>query len=406
MGFFSFNKPKHVEQSIAPLEQKNDYQSFSTPFRKIGKGNLGSPYVNPYYTVAGIVQFGSDNLYPQLLDQMYYTSAIHGACIDFITNTTIGGGFDYNIPILTGKEKVDIFTFERLNKIKKLIKSITRDKIIHKRVCVLVYKDDKGNFKRFKRFNPATIRNNRELDKFIYCNDWNNRTGMKEYKRYNSESKEQESLYIYQEETVGQDVYPFPTYISVMNDIYLDGEIAFLQKSNIQNSIWPSLAVRVPHTFKSQDEVDAFKKGLGDKTGAEEAGRIMVVVGNGMDDTPEIVPISSNANDKLFNDTIDGIMNKVCIAHNINPSIMGIKVAGSLGNAQELQMSYSIFEKNVIMPLRDEISEIMDELFDIAGIKNTIHIRDFRIIDSQVAEVPSVEESITGLVNKITDKKI
>ena len=93
---------------------------------------------------------------------------------------------------------------------------------------------------------------------------------------------------------------------------------------------------------------------------------------------------------------------------------MGIKVAGGMGNSEELQMSYSIFEKNVIMPLRDELTEIFDELLDIAGVKNSIEINDFQIIEKEIvpgqptemeeeelsAETPAEELILTNLAVK------
>lgn len=388
--------PKQETFTEVPTDNTDKKLSFSTPFLKIGKGNLGSPFISPYYTIGGIVQFGNDNLYPQILDQMYYTSPIHSTCIDFIGNAAVGGGYTYAIPAKTGVESVDLYTFEKKNKFKKMVRNLATDFLIHKRVCIVVKKDVNGKFKSFHRLNPATVRNNQTVDKFIYCKDWSRRTGLIEYNRYTPNGKELESLYVYQEETVGQDIYPLPSYISILNDVYLDGEIAFLQKSNIQNSIWPSIVIRVPKEFASEDERKSFKDGLTSNSGAQGAGRIMVLQGNGMDNTPEVTPIASNGNDKLFDTTLDSIMNKICIAHGINPAIMGIKVAGSLGNAQELQMSYSIFEKNVVMPLRNELTEIYDELLDIAGIKNSILINNFQIIDSQVAEQTGMSASKPG----------
>lgn len=408
MGFFDFMSkekpamPANIDLSSAPTPNSK-HQSFSTPFLKIGAGNLGSPYINSAYTVSGIVQFGQDNLYPQVLDQMYYTSAIHGACIDFITNTAIGGGYTYKNPAINGVEQVDLYTFEKTNKWKKIVRELTRDFLIHRRVCVVVVKDATGKFKKFKRLNPATVRNDMEVENFIYCRDWSRRTGLKTYKRYDYQSNCYESLYVYQDESVGQDIYPLPTYISVLNDVYLDGEIAFLQKSNIQNSIWPSIAVRVPKQFESQDEIDSFKAGLSSKAGAQNGGKIMVLTGNGMDDVPEVTPIATNQNDKLFDSTKDSIMNKICIAHLINPSIMGIKVAGSLGNAQELEMSYGIFEKNVITPLRSIMTEIFDELLDIAGIKNSIVITDFKVI-SPSGDIAA--QAKTGVAGSVVDETL
>lgn len=391
MAFFNFFNKK--QETSVPVEHTVEIkpQTFSTPFLKIGKGNLGQPFISPFYTVSGITQFGSDNLYPQILDQIYYTSAIHGKCIDFIANTAVGGGYTYGVSIKDGKESVSIYTFEKINRFPRMIRELAKDYIIHKRICVLVCRDKIGNFKSFKRIHPAYIRNSKDLTSFVWCNDWSRRTGMKTYNRYEPGSSERESLYVYQAETVGQDIYPLPTYISILNDAFLDGEIAFLQKSNIQNSIWPSIAIRVPKTFESQEEIDAFKSGISSKEGAQNAGRVMVLTGNGLENTPDVIQISTNNNDKLFDSTLDSIMNKICIAHGLNPAIMGIKVAGSLGNAQELQMSYGIFEKNIILPLRMELTEIFDELLDIAGIKNNIVLKNYQIIDNQISEVAPIE---------------
>jgi hypothetical protein len=257
---------------------------------------------------------------------------------------------------------------------------------------MLIRKDVNGKFVSMTKLNPATIRNNQTVDKFVYCNDWSRRTELIQFNKYTPNGKDLESLWVYQAETVGQDTYPLPSYISVLNDVFLDGEISYLQKSNIQNSIWPSLSIRVPKMFESDAERESFKQGLIDNSGASGAGKIIIMQGQGFDNTPEVTSIPTNQNDKLFDSTIENILNKICFAHGINPSIMGIKVAGGMGNSEELQMSYSIFEKNVIMPLRDELTEIYDELLDIAGVKNSIQINDFQIIEKSI--VPGQEKAM------------
>lgn len=387
------------ESTVAAEPEANDGKmSFSTPFLKITKGsNLGTPFISPYYTVSGIVQFGSDNLYPQILDQMYYTSPIHSDCIDFKVQAAIGGGYEWKIPPRTGPEKVDLLTFERINEFNKMFRYLPVDFVIHKRVCVLIKKDANGCFKSMTRLHPSTIRNNQDITKFLYCKDWSKRTGLIEYNKYTPNGKDLESIYVYHAESVGQDVYPLPSYISVLNDVFLDGEISFLQKSNIENSIWPSLGVRIPKLFASNTERDEFKDSFVQNTGAKGGGKVMFVQGQGMENTPEFVPIPTNQNDKLFDSTIDNVFNKICFSHGINPSIMGIKVSGSLGNAQELEASYSIFEKNIIMPLRAELTEIFDKLLDIACVRNSIVINDYQIISggaTSATEEPSLADKL------------
>lgn len=368
--------------------------AFSTPFMTVGSGNLSLPQINKYYTLNKIVMFGEDNLYPQLLNQMYYTSGIHGSIIDFVSNAIIGGGYSWTNDKISAQEKVDILAFEKTNKFNKLSKLITRDYIIHKRVAVVITRNNMGKLLSLKRLDPSTIRNYVDLNCFVFSSDWSRGTiETKTFKRYIPGCNETETLYVYQDETPGQDVYPIPTYNSILNWCNLDGDIAYFQKSNIQNAVFPSAVIRRPKEFGSIDEVNIFKAEIGSKTGASNGGRLIVLTGNGFDDVPEFESISANSNDKLFETTKKDLVESVCYAHSINPAIMGVKVAGSLGNAQELEMSYTIFEKNVVMTGRDVMNEILNDLVDVARLPNKIEINEYQIVDKQILAANSKLES-------------
>ena len=88
MGIFDRFKQQKIEVS-------EGYQSFSTPFGKIGNANLSLPYVNGRYQVSGYIPFGQDNLFPETLNQLYFTSPLHGAIVDFKVNATIGAGYQF-----------------------------------------------------------------------------------------------------------------------------------------------------------------------------------------------------------------------------------------------------------------------------------------------------------------------
>ena len=57
------------------------YQSFSTPFLKVGGANLTLPYVNGRNQTNGYIPFGQDNLFPELLNQIFYSSPLHGSIV-------------------------------------------------------------------------------------------------------------------------------------------------------------------------------------------------------------------------------------------------------------------------------------------------------------------------------------
>jgi hypothetical protein len=379
--FLKFSQSKPTE----PKRLNLAHQEFSTPFLTVGDGNLSMPYIDRYYTQSNVVRFGQDNLYPQLLNQMYYTSAIHGTCIDFITNAIIGGGWEWADDSLTAADRIDLLAFEKRNRFSKLAKILTRDWTMHRRVTVLVCQSKAGV--KLKRLDPASIRSSVNHTEFVYSDDWSR--GMvqsKTFKRWTPGCTEPESIYVFHDSTPGQDIYPLPAYNSILNFAFLDGEQAFFHKNHIQNSIFPSLAIRRPKEFGSIEEVQKFKQEIQSKQGAKNAGSVLVLTGNGMDDVPEVITIDVKANDTIFDSTSKEIKDNICIAHGINPAIMGIKVGGQLGATTELQDSYAIFEKNRVMPERADIEEILNDLVEACGLTNTVVIKNFQIIDRVVVE--------------------
>lgn len=368
---------------------RTEQQAYSTPFGTIGDGNLSLPFIQSQVHKAGVIYFGSDNLFPSVLNQMYYTSPIHGAVVDFTVMAVIGGGFTSE-GLTTGKEKVDFDVWARLNKIERNLETITRDYKLHGRVHYLLHFSDSGKFLRMERIEPASIRY-RFDGNYEFSSDWS--TGKErrfiEAFSHGKIGKFNEMLYTFGEVGAGQDVYPIPTYSSALNWCYLDGEQSYFHKSNLQNSIFPSLIIRRPKRFGSKKEVEEFRDGLIQNKGAKSAGKVFILTGDGNENMPEVVVPPAQQNDKLFDTTAKELKDNICFAHKINPAIMGVKVAGSLGNAQELEMSYAIFEKNVVFPMRKQLNYMYDELMQIANVKGQFKILDFKIVESQVIETPN-----------------
>jgi hypothetical protein len=81
MGLFNLRKSEPVQ-----VVEVGGYQSFSTPFLKIPNGNLSLPFVSDRYQTMGYIPFGEDNLFPQYLNQMYYSSPLHSCNSNYKVN--------------------------------------------------------------------------------------------------------------------------------------------------------------------------------------------------------------------------------------------------------------------------------------------------------------------------------
>jgi hypothetical protein len=383
-------------------EMVEGYQSFSTPFLPVGKGNLTLPYVNGRYSTNMWVRFGTDNLYPQMLNQMYYSSPLHGAIVDYKTNAVIGGGFNLTTDKLTPQEKLDMFTFEKKANLKHTVKAVTKQLIIHNRVYFKLYFGEKKKLIRIENVSPDKVRVSRFGDMYYLCDDWSTNIDIKEIKPYHITCKDECQLYSYEVQSVGQDFYSLPTYSSALNFAFLSGELSYFAKSNIQNSVFPSFAMMFPKRPQSEEEKHMIKETIDRLKGAANAGKAVAFFANSADQLPKIESLPTNGNDKLFHEASALNTEQICFSHTIDPILMGIRTTGSLGNGSDIKQAYVIFEKNVVMELRQQVVTIFNEILTIARIPADFTINNFQIINETIVELEGESSKTNDALNTLS----
>ena len=292
---FRANKTADVE-----VISSSNYDAFSTPFAKVGGGNLSLPYVNGRHSTGGYIPFGIDNMYPELLNQLVFSSPLHGSIVDYKTNAVIGGGFDIKVDGATAKDLLELYTFEKKISIKKIARATTEQLIVHNRVYFRLSFDDKMNLKRVHNVSPEKVRRARQLNDYFICEDWASRIDVQTIKKYHPTCTDREQLFVYEVETLGQDWYPLPKYTSALNFAFLSGDLSFFAKSNIQNSIFPSFAIMFPKRPQSEEEKNVLRQTIDKLKGAQNAGKTAAFFANSPDQLPKIESIPTNSNDKLF----------------------------------------------------------------------------------------------------------
>ena len=363
------------------------YQSFSTPFGRIGSGNLSLPYVNGRHQTSGWIPFGEGNLFPSVLNQLVYSSPLHGSIVDYKTNAVIGGGIELRATTSTPQELLDLYTFEKKSHLKKTVRITTEQLIVHNRVYFKLYFDDKMKLTRMENVSPDKVRRGRDPQDYFICDDWASRIDVRDIKRYHPTSSDRCQLFVYEVECLGQDWYPLPKYSSALNFAYLSGELSYFAKSNIQNSVFPSFAMMFPKRPQSEEEKNVLRSTMDKMKGAANAGKAVAFFANSQDQLPKIESIPTNQNDKLFQEASGLNTEQICFAHTIDPILMGVRTTGSLGSGSDIKQAYVIFEKNVVMPLRDQVQDIFSEILRIAKVNGDFIINNFQIINETIVEV-------------------
>lgn len=341
-------------------------------------GNLTNPFTNEGYIHRnGYVPFGDNNLYPQELAAMYLGSSLHHAIVDFKVASVSGNGYALNW--LDGQESVKekIYQAQLERMFKKNYNQLTFDLVLHNRMYLRVSFDSMCKLKSLKRVDPVMVRHEQgnmygEVTKAYVSPYWQstNKYEVLPILEHKSKGMTTDYIYMYKGPSVLSQTYTTPAYASASNWMYLDGEISFLHKSNIDNSINPSFILNFPRKPANKEEMEKLKDSINSKgKGAKNAGRIITLFSQTKDQMPEVITATASQNDKLFLQTSRELRDSICFAHNINPALVGIKVAGSLGNASELKTSYNIFSTTVINPIRGIVEDYFDDLIDISGAK-------------------------------------
>lgn len=392
MGLFNFGKKPQVSTPQTPQEPTYDKMAFSTPFLKIKGGDLSKPYISSDLTGSGgYVRFGADNLYGNIINQMYFTSPLHQGIVEFKKNSMTGDGYEYEGAI-DYADKLKIKTWDKTNKIKKNLPLIARDIILFNAFYAIVTIDEEtGEMIKFDRVSPEKVRLDDVLKNGFISDNWLKQTNIKQIPIYKAGSRKKEQLFVYSIETPGQHPYSLPNYTSAMNWIFLAGESALLHKSNIVESIFPSLIVRRPKRFLNEDEKNSFVDSLTKKKGAENAGFVWVMTSDGRDDMPEVDTVQVSGNDGLMLQSDYRCDEEICRAHQIDPLIMGIRVSGKLGSGNEYVQAYKIFEKNWIRPHIDILEEIMNDLMGLSKLPFDFKVMYSEIIDGEIQEVEKTE---------------
>ena len=389
MGIFNWNSKKSAQQEVViPQTPSYNKMAFSTPFVKIKGGDLSKPYIDSKLTGSGgYVRFGGDNFYANIINQMYFTSPLHQGIIEFKKNTMIGDGYEYEGAINID-DKLKIKTWDKTNKIKKNLPLIARDIIMFNAFYAIVSIDEtSGEMIKFERVSPEKVRLDDGLITAFISDNWLRQTNIKQIPIYKMGSRKKEQLFIYHIETPGQHPYPLPNYTSALNWVFLAGESSLLHKSNIVESIFPSMIVRRPKRFLNDDEKDSFIDSLTKKKGADNAGFVWVMTSDSRDDMPEVQTVQVSGNDGLMLQSDYRCDEEICRSHTIDPLIMGIRVSGKLGSGNEYVQAYKIFEKNWIRPHIEILEEIINDLLIMSKLTYDFKVNYSEIVDGEIKDV-------------------
>ena len=376
-------------------------------------------------TKADWIPFGTDNDYPSYLEDLMNSSSKHNSLLTKKVAMSVGAGFKEN-PAL-----VDFFAnVEGNTDLDKIVFKMGWDLFLYGGFALTVtWSRDKTKIARISYMPFAKVRIAREdeenldmvkaiedgKDHYLFSGDW------KQYRKdkYKPEMlqsfngtyyKEDTELIYHTEYRAGVDYYTHPSYISTIDWIELDREIANFHLSSVHNGFTPSMIISFNGGVPTEEERKAVKKNLEKQyQGTDNASNVFVTFSDGGDSKPEFIPISLNASDDRFIQLESQIQQNIIVGHGASPIVAGVAVSGKLGNSAEIEEAEEVFFNAVIEPKQKAIENAFNSILIANGSSEQVDLGSLRsvtkeeAVDGEVVDVEAeAKANLRGSVGGVT----
>jgi len=329
------------------------------------------------------VYFGEDNLYPQMLIELYNSSAMHHTAVDAIKDGIIGEGIK-----LIGDEYINSHG-ETVNDI---FEKVALDYVLYAGYALNVIWNKEGTrIAEMYHLPFANVRSGKmdeedKVNEYFYSSDWTNTRKYKpqSFKAFDPTDNKKDNasqIYVCKGYTPGNDYYPLPEYGAANNDIDLDARVSRFHNANISNGLAPSMFVQFRNGVPTPDErAQIYREIENTFSGEDNAGRFFLAFSEPGKEL-EVTPIE-NANDDYYITLEQRISSRILTAHRItSPLLLGIKDAsGFSSNADEIKVAYAHFEGTVVEPKRKKILSTMGYILKLSGLNVSIEVQPSEII--------------------------
>lgn len=329
--------------------------------------------------------YGADNLFPQLLIELYDSSPMHHTAVQAIKDGIFGEGIEIiGDEVVNSKGETVDDVFERISLDYSLYQGYALN---------VIWSRDGSKIAEIYHIPFANVRSGKpdeedNINEYFYSSNWANLRKYKEvaYRAFDpldNRGDNASQIFYYYNYTPGNEVYPLPSYVACLNDVSLDAKVSRFHTSNISQNLAPSMFIKFNNGIPSDEERTTIYNSIAETfSGPDAAGRFFLSFSDGPERAMDVQPIES-ANDTYYITLSDHIARNILSAHRVSsPLLLGIKDAsGFSNNADEIMIAYAHFEGTVVEPKRKKITTSFGYILKLHGMNVSIKVKPNRILN-------------------------
>jgi hypothetical protein len=199
--------------------------------------------------------------------------------------------------------------------------------------------------------------------------------------------------------TPGSAYYPKPDYYSAINYIEITRDISEFYRAFLTNGMAPSYFLHMNNGIPDPEEQMAIRRNWETMMGAKKAGKVVFTFNESADRAPRLDLVPMTDADKQWQELSVQSRENILAAHRVtSPLLFGIRDAGGLGsNADEMKQAYRIFNRNIIEPYQQIITDSLEEIFKGMGIVADLYIESNDIFGEEITTTTVAQTATTQL---------
>ncbi len=354
-------------------------------------------------TPKGWVTLGEANLFSNYLIELYYASPVHSALTMSISFMIAGKEIKSNNP--AAQREIDRL---KLNTIRRPI--ALDAKMQGGYYLEVIWSVDRSTIAKinhlpYENCRLAVANDEDIIPGIYYSKDWSDTRKKKNIPvfipMYNPTTKADEpsQVLFVGVMTPGSAYYPKPDYYSAINYIEITRDISEFYRAFLTNGMAPSYFLHMNNGIPDPEEQMAIRRNWETMMGAKKAGKVVFTFNESADRAPRLDLVPMTDADKQWQELSVQSRENILAAHRVtSPLLFGIRDAGGLGsNADEMKQAYRIFNRNIIEPYQQIITDSLEEIFKGMGIVADLYIESNDIFGEEITTTTVAQTATTQL---------
>lgn len=352
----------------------------------------------------GWVNYGSRNLYPFDLINLYNTSVTHKACCDFATNALCGEGIDWDAMQMKSQDLQNPSYYMGWN---EFIRALAFDMCLYNAFAFQIIKNKDNKSYSFFPQPIETIRleeadEDGVINNAYLCKDWSATGKFPPVKIPMFGFQDEKEipmgvpyLFYHKQYNPVNFYYGLPTYASALNAIQAEAQYQIFDLKNIVNGFTPVGCLTLPDVETDEERQGIIKNVTQLFSGAENSNALMITFRSNIEDKGvEFVPFTQKSQSAdLYEKANERTINRIMAAWKIpSKALIGYPAdnTGFSNSGEYMESAYALYNVNVANNNRREILDVINQLFKMNGVDIQIVLKPLRYkIDDAQTTMPT-----------------